>query len=384
MYTNITAASCQLHVDYSYDRHGCLASATDALGHTERYEYDAFARRTAVVFKTGQRFHYEYDDSEASLTMGGRPDGFCHHVWGTPLPAEHARGHREDGTGDIVDAPAPVALPLQEATLTRRPDEGDIVVSDSNLPRVYMPHATGKVAKESIFGDRWCIDRRIDKDGYVLREANGSGAANEYQYDARGNLVRVLDREDNETLRRYDKHDRLVQLTDPDGNDTHYAYDGYHNLVEAKFPDGRRYTFDYDERGRLTAIFGGKDADTRLYAFGYDAQHNLVRQTTARGAATEYRFDALGRPVARKDALGRVSRVARDALGRPLAITRPDGSTVGQTYDSLGNVTSVTDALGHETTMVYGGTGVLLKLTGPSGQKWHFVVRQRRAAGADG
>ena len=267
-----------------------------------------------VQLKNGQQFFYSYDDSDESIAQGGRPDGFCTHTWGTPLPKEHAWGLAEGGQ---------TGLPLHEVTFNRRP-EGDIITADTNLPRQYVPHETGVVACEATLDGEWMVDKRIDEDGYTLREANAAGFASEFRYDARGNLTHILDPADNQTQLHYE-NDRLVRRINPDGHETRYHYDGFGALIEARFADGRRYTFDYDTQGRLAAIFGGKDADTRLYAFSYDDQHNLVRQTTARGAITEYAFDALGRPVQRRDAIGRVTALHYDRLGRPVAVQRPDG-----------------------------------------------------------
>ncbi len=96
-------------------------------------------------------------------------------------------------------------------------------------------------------------------------------------------------------------------------------------------------------------------------------------------AATRYRYDALGRPIERSDALGRITRVSYDLLGQPTAITYPDGSHTGARYDPLGNVASFTDALGHTTKLRYAGTGVLVELSEPATaysrgrQQWRFV-----------
>ncbi|HHH11298.1 MAG TPA: RHS repeat protein, partial [Sorangium sp.] len=356
--------TCQLHVDYTYDDRGCLASVTDALGHSERFEYDTWRRMTAVQLKNGQRFYYEYDDSEESQADGSGPDGICVHTWGDGLPPEHSIGLTPQGKG----------LPAREVRFHRRPD-GVILTWQTHNARRYTPHSTGMVAREEAIVGDWLRDRRIDKDGYLQRVTNAAGRVTESHYDRRGNLTRVVNPAQHEVHLEY-RRDQLVKRTGADGSETRYHHGGYGELTEACFPNGQRFTFDYDNRGRLSAIFGGPGADVRLYAFEYDSAHNLVTQTTARGAVTRYQYDALGRPIQRTDGLkadggglmpeGRTTTLTLDALGRPLCITRPDGTTVHNEYDPLGNVCRHRDAQGHITTMKYGGTGVLLSLTEPS------------------
>src|SRR5512146_1312565 len=59
-------------VDYSYAKMGELASATDALGHAQRYEYDEDHRMVKKTLKNGVSFYYAYDDET----------GWCKRSWG--------------------------------------------------------------------------------------------------------------------------------------------------------------------------------------------------------------------------------------------------------------------------------------------------------------
>jgi YD repeat-containing protein len=66
-------------VDYTYAKMGELASATDALGHTETYEYDDDHRLVKKTLKNGTAVHYVYDESgrcSKSWCDGGAHEGY--------------------------------------------------------------------------------------------------------------------------------------------------------------------------------------------------------------------------------------------------------------------------------------------------------------------
>src|SRR5512145_893453 len=65
------------HANYGYQPDGELAYAEDALGHRERYEYDAYHRLVKRTWKNGMSFHYEYhlETGECIKTWG---DGGIH------------------------------------------------------------------------------------------------------------------------------------------------------------------------------------------------------------------------------------------------------------------------------------------------------------------
>ncbi|MCA9619236.1 MAG: DUF4150 domain-containing protein, partial [Myxococcales bacterium] len=62
----------QTWVDYTQDTSDCLASASDALGHTERYRYDDQRRMVQVTLQNGTSFYYLYEETY----------GRCIKTWG--------------------------------------------------------------------------------------------------------------------------------------------------------------------------------------------------------------------------------------------------------------------------------------------------------------
>ncbi|HHH29536.1 MAG TPA: DUF4150 domain-containing protein, partial [Polyangiaceae bacterium] len=325
------APQLQTWVDYAQDADECLAAATDAEGHAERYRYDIQRRMVQVTLKNGTSFYYAYEEEF----------GRCIKTWG-------------DGG-------------LHKVELDRRPGN-EVYTFGNPEPRHYIYTDDGYTLLEETPGGEFQRAKTYDDDRYVLTEANAAGETYTFTYDERGHRTSVTDPAGNRATWRFDG-DLPVEHVGRDGHRTTYEYDGLGSLVAATYPTGERYLVDHDAHGRVAAI---ADRDGTRLTFAYDAHHNLIAQTDARGATTRYWYDALGRPVVRQDALGRVTRVEYDRLGQPVKVTHADETVTQATYGPLGNVTRYVDPLGQVTEMRYGGTGVLLELTEPTGQKWRF------------
>ena len=322
----------QQWVDYAYAKMGELASATDALGASERYEYDEDHRMVKTTLKNGVSFFYWYDPQT----------GRCTKTWG------------DDGLHTV-------ALQFDvEKRVTR--------LELTEEPRVLSFDEDGLLLREETPDGILLRTREYDADQYLLAEANGAGETTRHEYDAHGNKTREIDPAGNVTEWQY-AGDLPVVRVDPGGLVTTYRYDPAGSLVDVAYPSEARYSMSYDARGHLVELRG---AEGRLAGFETDAHHDVTEQVDARGAKTTFAHDRLGRPTLRTDALGRTSEVLYDLLGHPVASRRPDGTRSEVEYDALGLPARVTDALGQVSTMEHAGTGTLQKLVLPDGAVWRF------------
>ena len=319
-------------VDYTYAKMGELASATDALGQTERYEYDEDHRMVKITLKNGVSFHYAYDPAT----------GRCKKTWG------------DEGLHTLV--------------LTYDLEKRITKVEGNEEPRILHWNESGLVVREETPDGILIRTCSYDEDNYVIAAANGAGEATRYRYDERGNKVEEVDPAGNVTRWEYDG-DLPVLRVGPDELTTRFSRDALGAVQRVEYPSGVRYSFGYDEKGRLTVVSGDEGI---LVEVTHDAQHNVVAKVDARGARTTYEHDLLGRPVVRTDALGRVTGVEYDRLGQPVSVRRPDGTITQSAYDPLGNPKRVVDASGQVTEMEYAGTGVLTRLVQPNGRIWRF------------
>jgi YD repeat-containing protein len=320
-------------VTYAYHEEGVLAQATDALGYAEAYAYDAYHRMVEKTLTNRVRFYYAYDPET----------GRCYKTWG-------------DGGLHTV---------IFEIDLAKQMT----VCHGNEEPRKFTWNDQGAVLREETYDGTYLKEKVYDADLYVIAERNAAGETTAYAYDELGNRVKMTDPAGNVTAWRYDE-ELLIERIGPDDLSTQYTRNRQGAVVAVTYPSGLRFALSYDERGRLSSVFG---AEGRLAAFEYDHAHNVVREIDARGAIWRYAYDPLGRPIARIDPLGRTTEVSYDLLGRPVKVQYADGTETEVAYDARGNVVKYVDPLGQVTTMEYAGTGSLTKQTTPDGQSWEFT-----------
>ncbi|MER6361617.1 RHS repeat-associated core domain-containing protein [Kitasatospora sp. NPDC001527] len=102
-------------------------------------------------------------------------------------------------------------------------------------------------------------------------EARTAGQSVTYQYDSRGNVVRMNDPAGNEWRYTYDARGRQVKVEDPDKGTSELTVDAGGRVTDVK--DGRGIVLhtDYDALGRTTAV---KQGATTLAEWTYDTVAN--------------------------------------------------------------------------------------------------------------
>src|SRR5690606_10474962 len=113
-----------------------------------------------------------------------------------------------------------------------------------------------------------------------------------YAYDLPGDLVLVVDRDNNSTRFRYEQPGRP------------------HYLTEVVDPLGRTgVRVEYDDQGRLITL---RDADGHPVRLVHDPENALETVVDALGNPTTFEYDVRGNVVREIDALGRETRRTYD------------------------------------------------------------------------
>ncbi len=327
----VAAGGSGFVVSYEYGRNGCLVAVTNAVGHSENFEYDARRRLVRTKRYLGAEFVYEYDGDTAACLATYGADG------------------------------------LFEAHFQRDPEKR-VTVVDGEEPRVAFWNELGLTERLLLPDGSRLDEAAYDEDGRLIAKANGAGEGWRYWYDVRGNCVQAMDPSQRSMRFEYEG-DRLARVISADGQVTRYAYDDRGSCISAEYPWGERYSIGYDARGRLAEVTG---TSGREVAFEYDDQNNPVVEIDRRGNRTAYRYDGMGRPISMRDSLGRETRVTYDARGRRTTLTLPDGATTTFAYDAAGHLARVVDALGRATRYGYGGLHALGRVMGADGRTWHI------------
>ncbi len=326
------------HVNFTYDSHANLITATDVHG-TTRMSYDSADRLTEVDDPNGRVLEYTYDSRGREVQS--RQDGF------------------------IVN---------------------------------YAYDAVGRLERLTDSSGALIASYTYDSIGRLLRQDDGNGTFTSYAYDAAGQLLHLLNFAPGGAVNSrfdytYDSLGRRTSMTTLDGT-TNYGYDNTGRLTSVVLPSGRAMTYGYDAEGNRTTVTdngattsyqtNNLNQYTSIGGFSqtFDANGN---QTADSGGNAQYGYDSEDRLVSIRTSADTWS-FEYDAFGNRVASTHngtrteylidPSGQIVGE-YDGSGQLlahytqrnglTSRVDSTGHADFYSFDAMGNTAQLTGPGG-----------------
>ncbi|HYG11873.1 MAG TPA: RHS repeat-associated core domain-containing protein, partial [Pyrinomonadaceae bacterium] len=327
-------------------------------------------------------------------------------------PANNALTYAYNASGDLVSF---TDRENNTTTFTYNNTHGLLAIQD---PR-------GKQPLRNEYDDAGRLVRQIDAHGKAVtfsHEMNARqsvvtdrlGFATISEYDAQGNVIRIVDSQGNVTRRTfdanhnvltetnalgqtrtytYDSQDNKLSETDPLGNVTRYTYNNRRDVLTITDPKGLVTSYGHDDRGNVTSITdpSGKstsitnnangrptsftDARGNTSTIEYDASGNVIRKVDWVGTVSTYTYDAnnnrLTESVTRTtggQSETLITTYKYDRMNRQIEVVNPNGTTVRTAYDSIGNPTSTTDELGLRTVNEYDDMGRLTRIVHPDGK----------------
>jgi RHS repeat-associated protein len=370
---------------YEYDAAGRLVAETDFNGRRAEYTKDAAGNVVERVNGAGQRVTYVRDAlgrtverraGERTTTLAYDPAGRLTHAASPGAVLDYERDQLGRIVAETVDgrvlrsvydragrkvvrrtpagavsqwqydaADRPVKLTTNAAASVRF----EYDAAGREVTRHLGEHAgltqtwdeAGRVATQSVWSDH--PSGPAASPGYALTRQRA------YSYRADGAPLGIEDRTRGTRQYTVDPAGRVTSVSAASWTER-YAYDAAGNLTEAgdesRDCDGTlvrragRTTYVHDGQGRVVArttrTLSGQE---RAWQYTWDGEDRLTEVTTPDGATWRYRYDALGRRVAKR-------RFAKDGTpgeetlftwdGTVLAeqvTTGPDGSTAARTWD---------------------------------------------------
>ena len=242
---------------------------TDPTGATRRIHFDLAGRPTTVIGPTRQSAHYRYDRYGRIESVENSLEGETHFEY---EQASHKPVAQVDPDG------------------TRQQFQ-----YDDNLNLLSLTSSNGAGAESTEYYANGLVKKVRTPDGqsaaftYDQRGRPSSietnGLTIKVEFDARGNLVRLVDPLEGEIRYEYDQHDRLRKVANSDGSFEQY---------------------EYSEAGLLTRQ---SDHKNRWLAYQYDQRGRVVKETDHRGNVTSYQYAADGQLTSIADGRGNRGRV---------------------------------------------------------------------------
>jgi RHS repeat-associated protein len=379
-----------------------VTEAADTLDQGQRtYVYDRGSMDLLVV--TDERGHstsYDYDDAgQLEVVTAPRPTEdqdapAWHQIWNDGLlmtridpkqyPTEYGY-YPNTALLYTVTLPAPDAdHPNPVWTYDHHYSSGDTdaIIDPYGHTTIYYQDANGNLSdiyRHTIPPEQWEIGGIVIEDpadphaqftynalNLLETEIDFNGNVTNYDYDERGQLIKVTAPPDSSgvtpiTHHEYDNGGRLVKVTDPMARVTSYEYDDVDRLTKVTEPDpdapgmllpSRVTTYQYDKSGnlRFETITAGGIAQTTERR--YDHRNRLIAviepapQAGVSQPRTDYTYYATGELHTQHDANGNLTTWNIDNLGRVTSIVDPLNHVSTYEYDLNDNLTRYVDRNG--------------------------------------
>lgn len=169
------------------------------------------------------------------------------------------------------------------------------------------------------------------------------------------------------TFAELDERSLARTWTDARGVSHQLSYNAQGQLLTQTTADGAAWTFERDNRGRLTAI---QTPEGRRIRFRSEEGAMVVEDEL--GLCLRERYDLMGRVVERHDDSGRQQQWQYDGEGRLLRYGIAGGYHLICTYNAAGQLASVQDAEGRKATLQYDAFGRLQSLRDEDGKSWRY------------
>ena len=399
-------------ISFSYDAAGNMITETMPDGTANKYEYNALGQNIAIVYPDGSRETYTYDIISNLISSTDRKGNEISYVYDRSLEKlvgiSDCYGQSMDFGYDKEGSISSVITPVSgETVYTYTSDDMISSVTDilgnrtvyeydtwGNMLSLTDPNDNKTSYKYDAVGN--CIEK-INAEGTVFSytydhnynltslstTVSGKQITECYEYDGCGNLVKLIDVMERETLYAYDSMNRVIRIGSYDGNYVEYAYDEMGNLSSETYSDGARVSYGYDDcsrcvemtvNGRNTdSTVGGKDdktvitssdvIKTKVYGYTYDNLSRITTTTDADDKTTSVSYDALDNITAVADAMGGVTKYNYDKASRLVSVENAIGVVKEYDYYDNGNLKKITNGRGQETVYTYDALGRLESVT---------------------
>jgi RHS repeat-associated protein len=241
---------------FTYDANDNLLSEVNALNRTTSYGYDANDNLTTITNAKGGVTSMSYDNTTdwlTSVAFGGSTKQYA---------------YNDDGSLSTFTKPDGTTLSRTYDNLGRITNDGiNSYAYDSQL----RPASVTKDGKTLTFG--YDGFNRVNAVGY-------DGATVACEYDANGNILRLIYPDGKAVNYTYDNLNRMKTVTDWNNRTITYSYLKDSRLQSVAYPNGMTVSYAYDNAGRQTGktVQRSDNSVIASYAFTLDKAGNITQE----------------------------------------------------------------------------------------------------------
>ncbi|WP_258187569.1 RHS repeat-associated core domain-containing protein [Trinickia symbiotica] len=318
----------------------------DQLGRVTRWEWNADCQPTSYTDAEGNVWRLEWNELRQlvrALDPTGATTSFEYDELGREIARTNALGQTErtEWNGHF-DVPTAETNAANHRRVYRYDDKGNLTVAVDEAGFKTEYHYDERGLLHTIRDARGGYKLlEWNRRGQLTAYTDCSGKQTRFTYDERGSLARVTDAMGQHTAYRADPLGRVTEIVNADGSRQEFHYDTAGRLTEIVDAKGNRTRYELNPRGLVTsrtdaagrAVRFGYDAAYRLatltnenretYCFKYSETDRLIEEIGLDGIRKTYEYDARGSGTRTTDAAGTehalITAYIRDALGRVIA-----------------------------------------------------------------
>ena len=329
--------------NFAYDPLNQLVETTNPVGQSKTFAYDLARNLTGTTDPKGQTITFAYDAGN-QLIEKHLPTGeiviFTYDLMSNLTSAQDADSaftFRYDARGRLTRADTAATAAQAASSLSYGYDlngnrlQLNGTIGNSGVSQIYTYDALNRLTRLTGLGGN--VNFTYDALSRRTGMTRPNGVATSYTYDAASQLLSLSHSASGAPIASfgyaYDPVGNRTAMTEGAGTNS-YTYDPLNRLTQALHPQvgNPAEAFNYDPVGNRTAshLATGQvhDAGNRLlddsnFTYTYDANGNLTSKTSrATAEVTTYTYDAENQLI-RVDRPGVVAEYRYDALGRRIA-----------------------------------------------------------------
>lgn len=339
----------------TYNTQGRISQVTDPAGRIASYEYDASGEHLTRVTTVAGSTEYAYTPEAAgprahAITSIAFPAG-THYFFDYDSQGRLARQERDGGAESVTLSYHGIFYRIRDAL----DNSTDVYFDDLGNTKQILDD----LARPTRFSHTL-------PHSFNTASMTAEGSYSTFQYDARGNAVRMVDPLGRTQQSEYEPVlNNLVSWRDALERETGFAYDAGGNPLSTTYANGTADEFGHDAQGNLVRIVTRRGQLTR---YTHDSRGLVTRKDLPDGSRVDYMHDARGNLLSATDPRG-ATVMEYDAADRMTKITYPGGRFLQFTYDVGGRRIRTTDHSGFSTNYRYDAAGRLAELTDGGGQR---------------
>lgn len=346
-------------VSFSYDDYGNLIEASRSGGRVEKYTYATDTgnpvsryKLTSYTDANGQVYSYSYQEQPQNYFVDATNTAFVTIPFANVLSIEEPEVGTTNFSYNSANRQTTVTNPRGFSTQYTCNELGSVINTQKPIGST---------------SNTWA-----DDDVLMTSSTDANGNQTNYEYDTFGNQTRELMPQDIQISTTYYPptafsagngqavKNRVRSVTDGNGNLTQFEYDAKGNLTKVINPDGGEISHSYKSNGDKLST---TDANGNITFFRYDDFGNLIQLENALGHITKTERNNLGLPIKVIDARGNSLTNSYDGLQRLISSTNALGGVKTYTYDANGNKLTDTDENGNTMTYIYDGANRVISVT---------------------